>query len=272
MKTTSFLLSLVLIGSAVLPALAGSELASLEVRAGVTQKMMVLEPASSPKGVIVLYAGGVGTLDLGSFFGKPVIGNNSYAQNFLVRVRDKFVDNGFVTILPDVPSDRKKLDYRYRLGNDQITDAKTTLAYLKSRYSLPVWLAGTSASSLSVAHIASQLPGEMSGILLTASVTRVPSDYAVYADFPQGTASANLAAVKVPVLVLSNSEDTCYLSPSADSEIVRSRLNNSPRIEVKYLSGGDPPRSEPCDALSRHGFLGIEADAVDAMMKFMAGS
>lgn len=272
MKTTSFLLSLVLIGLALPPALAGSELASLEVRPGVTQKMMVLEPDSSPKGVIVLYAGGVGTLELGSFFGKPVIGNNSYAQNFLVRVRDKFVENGFVTVLPDVPSDRKKLDYRYRLGSDQITDAKATLAYLKGRYPLPVWLAGTSASSLSVAHVASQLPDEISGILLTASVTRIPSDYAVYADFPQGTASANLAAVNAPVLVLSNSEDACHLSPSTDSETIRSRLRNSRRVEAKYLSGGDPPRSEPCDALSRHGFLGIESDAVDAMMKFMAGS
>ncbi len=272
MKSMFFLLSLVLIGPGMSSASAGSELVSVDVRPGVTMKMMVLAPASSPKGVIVLYAGGEGTLDLGSFFGKPVIGNASYAQNFLVRVRDKFVDNGYVAVLPDVPSDRKKLDYKYRLSNDQISDAKSTLAFLRSRYQLPVWLAGTSASSMSVAHVASQLTDEINGIILTASVTQVPSNHAVYGEFPQGTASTNLAGVKVPALVVSNTEDSCHFSPPADSETIRNRLTNSPRVVVKYFSGGDAPRSEPCNALSRHGFLGIENDAVESMMNFMIGS
>lgn len=273
MKKTFLLVGLVFTYSFASSLFAASEMVSLEVRQGVTQKLMVLEPTASPRGVIVLYAGGHGTLDLGSFFGKPVVGNTSYAQNFLVRVRDKFVDNGFVTVLPDVPGDRKTMDYRYRLGSEQITDAKALLSYLRNRYAAaPIWLTGTSASSLSVAHIASQLPDAIDGVILTASVTRVPSNYGVYANFPQGTASANLHAVKVPVLVLSNSEDACYLSPPADSETIRSRLSNAVRVEVKYLSGGDPPRSDPCNALSRHGFLGVEADAVDSMLQFMAGS
>lgn len=255
------------------PLFAGNELVSLEVRPGVTQKLMVLEPTTSPKGVIVLYAGGQETLDLGTFFGKPVVGNTAYAQNFLVRVREKFVDNGFVAVLPDVPSDRKTLHYRYRLGDLQITDAKASLAYLRSRYAVaPVWLAGTSASSLSVAHVASQIPDAVDRIILTASVTGIPNNYGVHANFPHGTASANLHAIKVPVLVLSNSEDACNLSPSGDSEIIRSGLSNAARVEVKYLSGGDPPRSDPCNALSRHGFLGVEAEAVDSMLGFMADS
>lgn len=251
------------------PAFAGNELVNVEVRPGATMKIMVLEPDSKPKGVLLLYAGGVGTLELGSLFGKPTIGNNSYASNFLVRVRDKFVDQGYVAALPDVPSDRKKLDYIYRLGDDQVTDAEATVAYLKNRYGLPIWLVGTSASSLSVANAANHVSDQISGIILTASVTRVPSNYAVYSGFPEGTASTNLSALKIPVLIVSNTEDACNLSPSADSELIKNRLINSPRVEVKYFSGGDTPRSDPCDALSRHGFLGIENDVVASILKFV---
>ena len=35
------------------------------------------------------------------------------------------------------------------------------------------------------------------------------------------------------------------------------------------LSGGDPPKSDPCEAMSQHGFLGIEGQAVDAIAKFI---
>lgn len=255
--------------SNVAPAFAGNELVNVEVRPGVSMKTMILEPDSKPKGVFLLYAGGVGTLELGSFFGKPTIGNNSYASNFLVRVRDKFVDQGYVVALPDVPSDRKKLDFIYRLGDDQITDAKATVAYLKNRYGLPIWLVGTSASSLSVANAANHLSDQISGIILTASVTRVPSHYAVYSGFPEGTASTNLSALKIPVLIVSNNEDACNLSPSADSELIKNRLTNSPRVEIKYFSGGDTPRSDPCNALSRHGFLGIENDVVASILEFV---
>lgn len=217
----------------------------------------------------MLYAGGLGTLDLGSLFGRPTIGNASYANNFLVRVRDKFVDKGYVAALPDVPSDRKKLDYIYRLGEDQVTDAKATLAFLKNRYNAPIWLVGTSASSLTVANVAGRVSDQISGIVLTASVTQVPSNYAVYSSFPEGTASTNLSAVKIPVLIVSNTEDACNLSPSTDSELIKTRLTNSPRAVVKYFSGGDPPRSEPCNALSRHGFLGIENEVVESILGFV---
>ncbi|MBT9568430.1 MAG: hypothetical protein IV085_09045 [Thiobacillus sp.] len=251
------------------PAFAGNELVHVDVRPGVSMKMMILEPESKSKGVLLLYSGGMGTLELSSFFGRPTIGNSSYANNFLVRVRDKFVDQGFVVALPDVPTDRKKLDYQYRLGDAQVIDTKATVAYLKNRYGLPVWLVGTSSSSLSVAHAANHVSDQISGIILTASVTQVPSNYAVYADFPEGTASTNLPALKLPVLIVSNTEDACSLSPSADSELIKSRLTNSPRVKVRYFSGGDTPRSDPCNALSRHGFLGIENEVVASILEFV---
>lgn len=269
MRLTFTAVSIALTLASVAPVMASNELAKVEVRPGVSMKVMILEPDTKPKGVFVLYAGGQGTLELGSFFGKPTIGNTSYANNFLVRVREKFVDHGYVAALLDVPSDRMKLDYRYRLGDEQVIDAKSIVAYLSKRYESPIWLVGTSASSMSVAHAASNLADQISGIVLTASVTRVPSNYAVYSRFPDGTASTNLSALRIPVLIISNTDDGCNLSPSADSEIIKSKLADSPRVEVKLFSGGDTPRSEPCDALSRHGFLGIENAVVASILEFV---
>lgn len=158
--------------------------------------------------------------------GRPSI--NNYKANFLVRTRDQFVAGGYVVVLPDIPSDQDRLRYSYRLSGDQVTDATAIVSHLQAEYQLPVWLLGTSASSLGVAHAAANLSDQISGIVLTANVTRVPKKYRVYEEFPQGTASTKLSAITVPVVIASNREDACKLSPSEDSELIRKRLVNSP--------------------------------------------
>jgi hypothetical protein len=40
-------------------------------------------------------------------------------------------------------------------------------------------------------------------------------------------------------------------------------------VDAVVLSGGSPPQSDPCEAMSQHGFLGIEKQAVDAVAKFI---
>jgi hypothetical protein len=250
-------------------AYADTKLVELGVRPGVTMKMMVIEPDRQPKGVLVLYAGGRGTIELGSLFGIPSI--NKYKANFLVRTRERFANDGYVVVLPDVPSDQDRLRYSYRLSDDQVADAAAIVEYFRSTYQLPIWLLGTSASSLGVAHAAASLSDKIDGIALTASVTRPRAQHAVYNEFPEGTASTELSAITVPVIIASNREDACDLSPSEDSELIRNRLVNSPRVEVHYFTGGSPPQSKPCNALSRHGFLGIEEEVVGEILSFIEG-
>jgi len=252
-----------------LPTHADSELVEFTPRSGVTLKTMVIEPETKPKTVLISYPGGRGTIELRSFFGSPSI--NKYKANFLVRTRDLFVKNGYVVVLPDVPSDHKKLKYKYRLSDDQIVDTTTLVDYFQNKYNLPVWIMGTSASSLTAAYAGSKLTKKIAGIVLTASVTRMKESWYVYDDFPEGTASANLEDITVPVIISSNREDACNLSPSEDSELIRERLVNSPRVEVKYYSGGDVPQSKDCNALSRHGFLGLEDQVVSDIISFIEG-
>ena len=59
---------------------------------------------------------------------------------------------------------------------------------------------------------------------------------------------------------------------AADAPKLRKGLTSAKVVDVVLLSGGDPPRSDPCEAMSQHGFLGIEGQAVDAIAKFVTAN
>ncbi len=109
--------------------------------------------------------------------------------------------------------------------------------------------------------------GEIAGAVFTSSLTR-PGAQAEMSDTVFG---APLAAINVPALVVAHQDDGCRLTPPADAEQIRAALSASPRREVMRFSGGAPPRSQPCEALSQHGYLGIEADVVARIAAWMQG-
>lgn len=245
------------------------ELVTLETRPGVQLKVMVMLPPATPKGVLIAYAGGNGTLGLDTLFGQPVIGNKDYAQAFVVRNRDKFVQAGYALLLPDAPSDRKTLNYMYRLGPQQVDDAIPLIDFARQRFGMAPWLLGTSASALTVGSLGGHPDLALGGIVLISSVTAVPSDYGVYRTHPEGTASTPLGAVRVPALVVAHQDDACELSPPADSAKLMARLSAAPRKAERLITGGDNPRSGPCFALSPHGFLGVEGEVEQAIFDFI---
>ena len=54
-----------------------------------------------------------------------------------------------------------------------------------------------------------------------------------------------------------------------DAAKLQSRLTKAAKVEVVLLDGGSPPQSEPCEAKSQHGFLGIEDQTVGTVAKFI---
>ena len=71
------------------------------------------------------------------------------------------------------------------------------------------------------------------------------------------------------MLIISHRSDACDVTPATDAEKLRSLLIRAKRADVVLLDGGDTPQSEPCDALSQHGFFGIEEDAVKTIARFI---
>ena len=250
-------------------ALWADELLTIPTRPGVELKVLLLEPETPPKDVLIAYVGGDGTLGLSTFFGKPVIGNASYEQGFLVRNRQQFVKAGYAVLLPDVPSDRKTMNYIYRLSQQQVDDALPLIELARQRYGKDPWLLGTSASSMTVGNLASSPDAAIAGIVLTASVTTMPSSYGAYRTHPEGTASTKLQDVKVPALVLAHEQDACELSPPVDTAKLMERLTASTRKAERLFTGGFPPKSGACLALSPHGFYGIEEQVEQTIFGFI---
>ena len=58
-------------------------------------------------------------------------------------------------------------------------------------------------------------------------------------------------------------DDGCTYTPYSAAK----RLAD--RYPVISVSGGAPPRSKPCEAMSQHGFLGKEAETVGAVVQWM---
>jgi hypothetical protein len=75
---------------------------------------------------------------------------------------------------------------------------------------------------------------------------------------------ADLAPIAVPVLIVNNQYDSCRVSPPGDAPNVLAALTHSPRRESGLVASSQiDRRSDPCDGMSPHGYLGIEEMVVE---------
>ena len=250
---------------------------------GAEQAFILIKPDNAIASII-LFAGGSGLLRLNRTPPLQVGATDFVSGNFLVRAREKFAAHGFIVAVVDAPSDRQKegMSPYFLIGKDHATDIGAVADYLKREAGLPVWLVGTSAGSWSAAlgaigagrdGIATSAIG---GLVLTSTVTRLPqgSEFAralptFTSEHPDGVMSIALDEIRVPTLIVSHSDDACYATPAADAPALAKHLTHAPKVEIALISGGDPPRSDPCEAYSQHGFLGVELQAVDRIAEFI---
>jgi hypothetical protein len=246
------------------PARAGAEeqLVTLDTRAGVTQKFILITP-QKPVAAVILFAGGKGNLDLSGAADRPVLGWGK--GNFLVRTRHDFAAHGFAVAVVEAPSDRKArrgMRGGFRNSAEHVTDIDAVTAHLKKTVRVPVWLIGTSRGTESAAYVAIHAKEEVAGVVFTSSMTEDNSDGRPVTDLA-------LDRIRVPALIVAHEDDGCRVTPPEGAERIAKGLVNAPKVEVKMFSGGDEPRSKPCNAKSAHGFLGIEQDVVAAIAAFI---
>jgi pimeloyl-ACP methyl ester carboxylesterase len=191
------------------------------------------------------------------------------ASNFLVRTRDSFAAQNLMVAVVDAPSDHQRgMNAIFRMGGIHASDISTVAGYLKSQANLPVWLIGTSMGTFSAAAGAMAGRG-IDGLVLTSTITRAKAGWKIARSHPNGVASMPLVRIKVPTLILSHRKDGCDITPAADAHKLISRLTAAKPVEVALLDGGSPPKSQPCEAMAQHGFLGVETEAVDKIARFV---
>ncbi len=239
-----------------------AELVTLKSRPGIDQKFILIK-TDKPVASAILFAGGKGALNLSSFFGSPTI--NWGKNNFLVRTRDMFAQHGFLVAVVDAPSDHKSkkgMIGGFRDSMDHVEDIDHVISYLREKADVPIWLVGTSRGTESATNIGINSKQHPAGLVLTSSMS-VPNS--------KGTAvtEMDLERITIPTLVVANTEDGCPKTPPEGAEEIASMLSNAKKVEVKMFSGGDAPISKPCQAMSYHGFLGIEGNVVDFISGFI---
>jgi len=238
-----------------------SQLITLKTRPDVEQRFILITP-EKPVANVILFAGGKGALDLDTTFGSPSIGWGN--NNFLVRSRDKFAEQGFVVAVVDAPSDKQEkpwMFFGFRDSDEHVTDIDHVISYLKKQNDLPVWLIGTSRGTESAATIAIDSKQQPHGLILTSSMTE---------ENGRGTAVTEMELEKItlPTLIASHEYDGCPKTPPEGAEEIAGMLIKAKKVEIKMFSGGDET-GRPCKGLSYHGFQDIEEEVVKYISKFI---
>jgi hypothetical protein len=214
------------------------------VAGGGSAKVLYAAPAN-PRAILVIFPGGVGNTDIDA---TGRIGR--MGSNFLLRTEALWIAQGFAFVT--IASNGSLMGERHTPAYANVIAA--AIDFARSRANVPVWLVGTSQGSIAAANGAAHLPGRVAGVVLTSSVAgRSLSGETVF--------DSDLGAIAVPALIVVNRADACASAGPAPAPQMLAALARAPRKDIIYVESHDS-REAPCEALTPHGFLGIEGDVV----------
>lgn len=235
-----------------------TDIINLDTRSGVTQQILIEQP-NNPIANLILFAGGKGKIGLDN-------GKYKKNRNFLVRSRWLFTDRGFVTVLIDTPSDKKGrlgMLKGFRNSQEHVQDVRLVIDYIKSLNSKPIWLVGTSRGTESAAYISIHLNDEIDGVVLTSSVSKTNNKGTSIIDL-------DLNRITVPVLAIHHKKDGCKTTKPRIIKDIKRKTYNSSKTKIKLFSDGIEPISKnPCQAMTYHGYLGIESEVISYISEFI---
>jgi pimeloyl-ACP methyl ester carboxylesterase len=230
----------------------GDHYVTIPSRPGVRVGYWLMERPNATATVVLLPGGKGG---IGLKHGVPT------SENFLVRTRERFAAAGLDVAIVGRPSDRAQLDILFRKSPEHVEDLRHVVERLRADLGKPVWLVGTSLGTISAAAAAIALGDAIDGVVLTSSVTAPRS--------PGAVENLDLDRIRVPVLVVHHRRDACRLTPPEQAQSIIDGLAHAPQKKLVLLDGGADARGDPCEALHWHGFIGMEREAVDAIVDFI---
>jgi hypothetical protein len=229
-----------------------AELLELPTRPGVTQSVFLVSASASPSWVVALFAGDDGNVSVSGS------GPTRMQGNFVVRTASYWADHGDAYAIFDAPSDNAGgMQDVFRLSADASTDVGVTVAELRKRYpNAKVALVGTSRGTITVGNVLKRHPELADAFVLTSPVTQASRGQS-------GLSGLSWTGNKARVLVLSNENDGCQVSPAGAAKQIAEE-NGFDFISVSSSVGGGDRKSD-CKAQSPHGFLSIEPKVLDSI-------
>lgn len=206
---------------------------------------------------VVLFAGHPGILKLREEDGGYRF---DLRGNFLVRSRRQWLDDDILVAVVDAPSDQwAGFSQQWRETPRYGADIAALLTDIAARYQVADWsFVGTSEGSISAYHAARMNPALARRLILTASV------FSPSRNGP-GLSGVDLAALPVATLWVHHEDDPCrYTAYRSAREFAEK--SGKPLLTLR---GGGPGRGGACEAYTAHGFVGVEKEAVRAMLHWI---
>ena len=227
-----------------LPAAAQAVVQDVPIPGG-SEPMLYAGPPRPPA-IVFVFAGGDGTVAFNA--GGQIAHMNG---NFVLRTEPLWLGHGFG--FATIGSSASLMGRRHTPAYAQAIAA--AIDDVRARGGgAPVWLVGTSTGSIAAANGAAHLPGRVAGVVLTSSVAAPNRNGETVFD-------SDLGAIAVPALVVANKGDTCPDAGPGLAPQILAALARSAKKELVYVESRQL-QSEPCEAMSPHGYLGIEGPVV----------
>jgi hypothetical protein len=232
----------------------GGTVSDLPLEGSNFQRVLYLPPARDAKGLMIMFAGGTGELDIDKH------GRIKNAKNFVVRSSDLWRERGYGVLLVDA------LDHRSLRGQRSTAAYAGVIArivaFARETTRAPLWVLGTSQGSIAAMNAASHAgQNGIAGLILTESVSILGGSHeTVFDSHPEN--------VRVPSLVVANRDDQCKVAPPSMANAIAQAIHNA-RVTVLNVSGGVQHSQDNCGSLTPHGYYGIEDKVVDGIVDWM---
>lgn len=208
---------------------------------------------------IALFPGSPGQPKLQAQNGQVVIGDQR--GNFLIRARRHFLEEGFLTVVVDAPSDHwfGLFRHEFRASPRYGEDVQGLVDAVAKRYGGLDWtFIGTSEGVVSAVHAARMVSPPPQRLVLTSSLTSPNFQGA-------GLRFADVKALGMPVLWVHHRRDPCRGTPYSTTKSWAEELHQ-PLLTV---TGSKGARGDPCEAFSEHGYVGMEVKTIKAIVAWI---
>lgn len=180
-----------------------------------------------------------------------------------MRTRADYANAGYAVLVPDIAPDMKTpsgVANGYRNSGNYAKDLGAAVVFMR-KIKNPVVMIGTSRGSLSAANALVRLKDKQE----RPDAAVVTSGFlASSGKFEMRTfAGSNPAPYNLPMLVVHHRKDGCeHTAPSNVEPFKAWYEKNGRKLDVIWMEGGLPPKSDACNALSPHGFYGLDDKVV----------
>src|SRR5258708_23843061 len=136
----------------------------LPLQGGGLQRVLYSPARHDTKGIIVMFPGGTGEIDI------EKSGHVKNAKNFVVRSDDLWRERGYGIVLVDALEHQSVRGRRSSAAYAELT--KRIIEFANRQANVPVWVLGTSQGSIAAMNAASHAGGtQLAGLILTESVS-----------------------------------------------------------------------------------------------------